>query len=172
MSNNKIRLRGMKKKKGNADVDITSLLDILVILLVFLIQSYNTSGVVVNIPEGITLPTSASLSPNEPGVILQVSADKIWVDDTLVLDQTTTPKPQNVYDHGGRRIVPLFNKLASMRETALQIEKAAPNAKKFQGIINLVIDQNIKYSTMKQLMYTSAEAGYLKFKFVVMGEEQ
>ncbi len=144
------------------------------ILLVFLVQSYNTSGVVINIPEGITLPSSESISPNEPGVLLQVSKDKIWVDDELVLDQTTNPKPapNTVYDQGGRRIIPLFNKLSSMRETAKQIEKAAPTAKKFQGIINMVVDKEIKYSTMKQLMYTSAEAGYLKFKFVVLGEEQ
>ena len=61
-----IRNQKRKNKREVLDVDITSLLDILVILLVFLLKSYNSSGVTLTIPEGIVLPDSKSQSINLP----------------------------------------------------------------------------------------------------------
>lgn len=158
-----------KAKKGPFEVDITSLLDILVILLVFLLKSYNTSGITMIVPQGIELPLSQSQSVNNPGVQIQVSKEKIWVDNIAVLD--TENLPNVVYDRAGRRIVPLFNELVKKKEEIKQLAKQAPQAKDFSGVANLIVDKSLKYSYLKKVMYTSAEAGFKQFKFVVMGEE-
>ena len=168
--NSSIRKRGKRKKIEPLDIDITSLLDILTILLVFLLKSYNSSGVVLNVPEGISLPSSDSQSINTSGVMVQVSTKKIWVDDKIIYNQETPPS--HTYDHGGRRIIPLFNELVLKKETFEQVEKSSPNAKKFSGIINLIIDKDIRYNFMRKIMYTCADAGFQKFKFVVMGREE
>ncbi len=164
-----IRNRVRRAKKPIIELDITSLLDILVILLVFLLRSYNSSGVVLNVPQGISLPNSVSSSPSNTGVIVQVSPSKIWIDDEVVLDSSSLPS--KIYDHGGRRIIPLYNKLVTKREEFQEIAKRSLGAKKFSGVINLVIDKSLKYNYLKKLMYTCAEAGFRKYKFVVMGEE-
>ncbi|MBC75247.1 MAG: hypothetical protein CME64_04460 [Halobacteriovoraceae bacterium] len=158
-----------KAKKGPLDVDITSLLDILVILLVFLLKSYNSSGITMTVPQGIELPKSQSSSINSAGVQIQVSKDKIWVDNQTILETENLPKV--VYDRGGRRIVPLFNELVKKKEEIKKIALQTPQAKSFSGVANLIIDKTIKYSYLKKVMYTSAEAGFKEFKFVVMGEE-
>lgn len=168
--NRSIRFRKRRPKSEAMEIDITSLLDILVILLVFLLKSYNSSGVVLNVPKGIELPTSTSSSLNTAAVIIQVSADKIYVDDRVILD--TANLPDKTYDEGGRRIVPLFNELVKKKDEIKLLEKSSDQAKKFSGKINMVVDKKIKYSYLKKLMYTSATAGYKSFKFVVMGEEQ
>jgi biopolymer transport protein ExbD len=155
--------------KSAFEIDITSLLDILTILLVFLIQSYNASGVIINVPEGITLPKSSTESINTYGVNVQVSASKIWVDDKEVLN--TEALPDKIYDSGGRRIIALYNELVRLKETIKLSEKSSPNATKFTGIANLVVDKTLKYSYIKRIMYTCADAGYKEFKFVVMGEQ-
>ena len=72
MSSRRASSRFRRKKQSTFDIDITSLLDILTILLVFLIQSYNSSGVVINVPDGIVLPSSSSESLNSQGVNIQV----------------------------------------------------------------------------------------------------
>lgn len=169
MRSRSIRTRGIRKKSQMIDLDITSLLDILVILLVFLLKSYNSSGIILNVPKGIELPTSASSSVNTSGVMVQVSPNIIWVDDKKVLD--ITENKRRVYDHGGRRIIPLYDELVKKREEVQNIAKSAPGAKKFQGVVNLIVDKTIKYSYIKKLMYTTAEAGYRKYKFVVMGDQ-
>ena len=158
-----------RRKTQVLDVDITSLLDILTIILVFLLQSYNSSGVIINVPKDITLPRSASESLNNFGVNVQVSKSQIWVDDVEVVDTNSTDKTQ-VFDEGGRRIVPLYNELVKIKETIKQSEKLSPQAAKFSGIANLVIEKSLKYDYLKRVMYTCAAAGFKEFKFVVLTE--
>jgi biopolymer transport protein ExbD len=162
-----IRSRRGRKSQGVFDIDITSLLDILTILLVFLLQSYNSSGVVINVPKGIDLPKSASESLNNFGVNIQVSKTQIWVDDKEVVN-TDNADAGALFDDGGRRIVPLFNQLVKIKETIKQSEKLSPDAKKFSGVANLVVDKSLKYNYLKRVMYTCAAAGFKEFKFVVL----
>jgi len=101
------RFMSRRRKVASIDIDVTSLLDILTILLAFLIQNFDASGVRINVPAGIVLPDSKSHSVNTSGVNIQVSADKIWVDDKEILNSEATP--DQIYDQGGRRIVSLYN---------------------------------------------------------------
>ena len=164
-----IKYRRAKKKHGVFDIDITSLLDILTILLVFLLQSYNSSGVIINVPKGIELPRSASDSTNNFGVNVQVSKTQIWVDDTEVVN-TQDADQKNLFDEGGRRIIPLYNELVRIKEVIKQSEKLNPEVKKFSGIANLVVDKTMKYDYLKRVMYTCAAAGFKEFKFVVLSK--
>lgn len=167
--NRSIRNRGRRGKKPLIDLDITSLLDILVIMLVFLLKSYNSTGIVLNVPKDITLPSSNSQDVNTSGVVVQVSPSTIWVDDQVVLNKDE-PKGK-VYDYGGRRIIPLFNELVNKKNLIKRVEKTAPEAQKFSGVVNLIVDKTIKYSEVKKVLFTAAEAGYKSYKFVVLGEE-
>jgi biopolymer transport protein ExbD len=165
------RFRARRKKIQVFDIDITSLLDILTILLVFLLQSYNSSGVIINVPDDIELPRSASESLNNFGVNIQVSKSQIWVDDKEVVN-TQDPDKVQTFDEGGRRIVPLYNELVKLKETFKQSEMLSPQAKKFSGIANLVVDKSLKYNYLKRVMYTCAAAGFKEFKFVVLTNGQ
>jgi biopolymer transport protein ExbD len=163
-----VSMRSRRKKKGAGELDITSLLDILTILLVFLVQSYNSSGVVVNIPEGIEIPNSEHITPNTEGVIVQVSKEKIWVDDVEILN--TEKLPDSVYDEGGFRIIPLYNELIKKKDLINAVSKAAGGeVKPFSGVVNLVVDKSYEYKYLKKIMYTCGQAGFREFKFVVMG---
>lgn len=177
-TNQSIRKRGARKKSEIIDLDITSLLDILVIMLVFLLKSYNSSGVTFNYPEGIKLPISKSDSPNTFGVAIQMSKEKIWLDDKELVDltraQTDSFYRRTVFDSSSqdRMIIPLYNELVNKKNMVKRIEQSSDNAKKFSGIANLIIDKEIPYTQLRKILYTVAEAGYKQYKFVVMGEEQ
>lgn len=164
-SNRLIRKRGNKGKKEVMDIDITSLLDILVIMLVFLLNSYNSSGIILNVPKGVVLPKSESQSLNTSGVVVQVSADMIWVDDKEILDlKKETLKGSGI-------VAPLYDELVAKKNLVKQIEMSAENAQEFSGNINMIVDKSIRYSFLRRLMFTAAEAGYKQYKFVVLGEE-
>lgn len=164
-SNRLIRKRGNKGKKQVMDIDITSLLDILVIMLVFLLNSYNSSGIILNVPKGVVLPKSESQSLNTSGVVVQVSADMIWVDDKEILDlKKETLKGSGI-------VAPLYDELVAKKNLVKQIEMSAENAQEFSGNINMIVDKSIRYSFLRRLMFTAAEAGYKQYKFVVLGEE-
>ncbi len=162
-----IRHRGKREKKGVLDLDITSLLDILVIMLVFLLKSYNSSGIVLNIPKSIELPSSESSSVNTSGVNVQVSKDIIYVDDKIVYQGNKAKRKLSQMT----TIYPLYNELVKKKEIIKQIQKTTPEAKKFSGIVNLILDKSIRYKTMQKLMHTCAQAGFKTYKFVVLGED-
>ena len=81
-----IRLRGRRKAREVVDVEINSLLDILVILLVFLIKSSNSSGVIINVPKDLSLPMSQSQSVNTSGVNVVVAQKFLWVDEKVIIE--------------------------------------------------------------------------------------
>jgi len=161
--------RRRSKSSGAFDIDITSLLDILTIIMVFLLQSYNSSGVIINIPKDIELPKSTSESLNTFGVNIQVSKSQIWIDDKEVVNTDTTDTSQ-LFDEGGRRIIPLYNELIKIKETIKLSGKLSPDAKAFSGVANLVVDKSLKYNYLKRVMYTCAAAGFKEFKFIVLAE--
>ena len=164
-----IRTRGIRKKTPLIEIDITSLLDILVIMLVFLLKSYNSSGIIINVPPGVSLPRSVAKQPNSTGTIVQVSPERIWVDDKVVLD--VNQLSAKTYDQQNRRIIPLYNELVKKREEINLVKNVSHNAKEFSGQINFIIDKTLKYNYIKKLMYTGAEAGFTRYKFVVLSDE-
>ena len=123
----------------------------------------------INVPKEIDLPRSNSETLSTFGVNIQVSKSQIWVDDKEVVNTETTETTQ-LFDEGGRRIIPLYNLLVKMKETIKQSEKLSPDANAFSGVANLVVDKSLKYSYLKRVMYTCAAAGFKEFKFVVMAE--
>ena len=171
--NRLIRMRGKRAKKEALDLDITSLLDILVIMLVFLLNSYSTAGFVVDLPRGVNLPMSEeSEMISTSGINIQVSPTTIWVDDEEVLNvQELMQYPERNLDLNERRIVPLYDKLQAKKLQIKEITKSSPSASDFSGMANLVIDESIRYSLVKKIMFTIAEAGFQQYKFIVMGEE-
>lgn len=168
-TNRSIRNRGKRRVREVMDIDITSLLDILVILLVFLLKSYNASGVILNVPKGIELPKSESISQNTSGVIIQASPKMIWVDNQEIVNLEDATRRD--YDHGGRRIVALYNELVKKKELIISTNKKTQVTKEFSGVINLIVDKSFKYSFLKKIMYTAADAGFKQYKFVVLGQE-
>ncbi len=170
--NRLIRFRGKREKKEPLDLDITSLLDILVIMLVFLLNSYSTAGFIVDLPRGVTLPLSESQEVSTSGINIQVSPTTIWIDDEEILNvRELSENPGVNLDHQERRIVPLYNRLVEKKEQIQRIALTTPNAQDFSGMANLIVDETIRYSLIKKIMYTTAEAGFQRFKFVVMGDE-
>ena len=160
--------RFRRKPYKETEIQLAPMLDVMIVLIFFLLKIFNASGVVVNVPNGIVLPHSESVKNNTTGILVQVAPDKIWVEDQLVLDNAAPPPA--AYDMGDRRIVPLYNELVKKREEFQLVEKSSPNAKKFSGQVNLVVDKTMKYNYIQKVMFTCAEAGYVKYKFVVLGE--
>jgi biopolymer transport protein ExbD len=142
-----------REKKEPMEIDITSLLDILVILLVFLLKSYNASDLKLNLVENLVVPSSAAKVLGNHMIIVQVDSNKnIFVNSKEVGLVTGTGENQA-----------LLGELKRLR-----VIERVPAAKMAKNI-NLVFDKSLPYKVMKSVMHTSAMAGYTEFKFIVQG---
>ena len=86
-----IRRRGFakymdKRAPSTFKIQITSMVDMFVILLVFLLKSYSTSPVNINPSADLTLPASSSTKDPIDALKLVVSKTGIFVDDKKVVD--------------------------------------------------------------------------------------
>jgi biopolymer transport protein ExbD len=143
-----------RRRQEPMEIDITSLLDILVILLVFLLKSYNASDLKLNLVKNVTLPDSKARKLGNHSVIVQVDqSQQIWVKN----------KPLGRANSRGEKIDILFDYLVNERKIATLDPKKPPKQ------INLVFDKNLPYKAMQKVMHTSASAGYTEFKFIVKG---
>jgi biopolymer transport protein ExbD len=170
MARRSISSKRRKRKGSLLELEMTSLLDVITTLLIFLIFGYNSSGIEINVPKDITLPKSISKDFNHDAVKIMVAQDAIWVDTKKIVDLTNGGELST--DQEGRRILPLFDELVAQKELIRATEKSSPRATKFSGLVNLIVDKSIKYSFVKKILYTTAEAGYKEYKFVVMSETQ
>jgi biopolymer transport protein ExbD len=144
-----------RNKKEPMEIDITSLLDVLVILLVFLLKSYNASDLKLNLVKDLVVPNSNARKLGASAVIVQVDSNKkLYVNSKQI----------GVISGSGEN-ADLLEKLKEIKEK----DKSRSPASTVSRAINLVFDQGVPYKFMKGVMHTSAMAGYTEFKFIVQG---
>lgn len=153
-------------KSRSRFIDITPVVGMLLLVLIFMVQGQNHSGLVSTIADSIQLPLSTSQTANSTGVNVQVSTSQIWVDEFEVLNSNSM-KTSKTFDKSGKRILPLYEHLIKLKVQIQKSEKLSKKVKPFSGVVNLVVDKSLKFSYLKRVMSTCADAGYGKFKFVV-----
>jgi len=184
-----IRTRRRKKKLNAAfELQLTSLIDVLVIILVFLLKSYQTSLNSLTTVQGLQMPISAS--PDEPRDSLQViiTPEGITFEGQRIVEffqdsssvgatEGTYKFGENDLDEGGKRIISLFNTLVTAREksellkakSTVRDEKGNPLP--FDGILAVTADKRIQYDTLRKIMYTAGAAGFKVFRFIALKKE-
>jgi biopolymer transport protein ExbD len=149
--NSKNRRKKKHSVEYNNDMDITSLLDVLVILVIFLIKTYSVSDFDIELAKDLNLAFSSSqeLSRKFPSVQI-TNTKKVWVDGTEI----GTFSSGNDVDKNLSLI--LLEKIKEFKPPAE---------------INLILDKDLKYGFVQGIMDTCATTGFTKFRFVVGGSD-
>lgn len=181
-----IRFRRSRRKRPKAfELQLTSMMDILTILLIFLLKSYSTTTNRFTSVAGMQLPIS--MSPDSPPDSLQViiTPEAITFEEARVVEFVVNPNAFSTadasyqfragdLDEGGRRIVPLFDMLQKAKDQSelLRTQSAARDAQgkplPFHGVLAIQADKRVPYDTIRKIMYTAATAGYKTFRFLAM----
>jgi len=156
-----------KKRRAvqlEAKMNITSLMDIMTIILVFLLKSYSTEDIQIAPSDNLRLPVSSAAQAPELAVNAVIAQDAILVDGVKVVD-VMGGSVGDEYKRG-TLISPLFDILKEKADEAKSI--AATRATiTFTGRILLQCDRNIPFSLVREVMYTAGQAQFAEFKFVV-----
>ncbi len=151
----KIRNNSRSRLKFD-ELDITSLLDILVILIVFLLKSFNDSDLSIDLVNELSLPYSMSRVGAEDGLIVQVNKKyNVFINNELL---------GNLKDDGT---------LSQLKENLLKYYKDRKEKSKSVGgeLVNLVFDQDLQYKEINEIMKVSAASGFGKYKLIIQGVE-
>lgn len=157
-----------RRSSGSFKIQITSMVDMFVILLVFLLKSYSTSPVNITPKEGMQMPVSTATTDPVDVVKLIVSEDAVFVEDKKVMDLEKGRVPASVVDRNDPQFLrPLFDALDERAKLAQSISKVNDSFE-FDGKVLLQADRGLSYNILQNIMYTSMMAGYANVKLAVV----
>lgn len=170
------RRRGMgryidKRIPSTFKIQITSMVDMFVILLVFLLKSYSTSPVNVTPSPDLTLPASSSTKDPSEILKLVISKSGIYVDEKRVVEMKDGMLTQADVDASDTQFIrALYTELDEQAKKSRTI--ASKNTElEFDGKVLMQADRTLPYDVLKKVMYTSMMAGYSDVKLAVMLKE-
>src|ERR1700722_2477420 len=151
------KVAGGGHRNTNASLSLTSMIDFLVVTVVFLLMTFSASGETPQ-AKGLTLPKAENALDMIDAPIVAVVGSQILVDGAAGGNTRAIEEPDRM-----QGIDWLFNMLKSKRELWKQTH---PN-KDFPGVAMLQIDQNIKAVVVKSVFQTAAFAGFPNVSFMV-----
>jgi len=159
-----------RRSTSSFKIQITSMVDMFVILLVFLLKTYSTSPVNITPKSGMVLPESSSITEPIDVVKLIVSEDGVFVEDKKVLELTKGRVPASQVDANDSSFLrPLYEALDEHAKHAKAISKVNDSFE-FDGKVLLQADRGLPYEVLQKVMYTSMMAGYADVKLAVSGK--
>jgi biopolymer transport protein ExbD len=160
-----------RTQEGTFTLQITSMIDMFTILLVFLLKSYSTSSVTVQSSQTMRLPASTSVEQPVEALKLMVSETGIFVDDKLIVPIEKGVIAKNVLDSKDDKFITLlYQTLTNEAQKTKDISKKNESVA-FDGKIIFQGDKALSYKLLQKVMYTSSLAGYTDFKFAVAGSQ-
>ncbi|MDP9035463.1 MAG: biopolymer transporter ExbD [Myxococcota bacterium] len=157
-------------------LNITAMMDMMTIILVFLLKSLSTSTA--SLPQSQDLQLPKSVLTTEPdsepeGLPVIVSKSQIIVGETVVCPVPPDAAQYGVeakYKRGSRNdyfIVPLGSALQSWRESDKRIRMATgKDPSRSEAII--IADVSIPYRLLTEVMYTLGQTEFSKFHMMVL----
>jgi len=156
-----------RRQKGDdkTELGITSLMDIVSIIVVYLLKSYASDPVVINPSAGQKIPLSTADAPMQDGIPIFVTQRGIIFDNKKLvpMDSEGNIDKDSVKDH---LIGPLYDALAEEVDKAKTL--AENTGKPWSGRAILVGDQDLKFSALVDVMYTAGRAEFSEYSFCII----
>jgi biopolymer transport protein ExbD len=157
-------------------LNITAMLDIMTIILVFLLKSLGESSNAIPQSDDLRLPTSvARTDPHQEGVTVTVSKTQILVGDQKILAlpgresqaqtgvgaQNKRSGPNDLY------IVPLGNVLQTARRTDVALRRSMGLVPSSSEAI-IIADRGTPYRLFIEVLFTLGQSEFGKYHLMVM----
>ncbi|APS00828.1 adventurous gliding motility protein [Pajaroellobacter abortibovis] len=154
-------------------LNITAMMDMMTIILVFLLKSMSSSSASIPQSADLQIPKSILMTEaSQEGLPLIVSKSNIVVDDSSVcpLPANRTLGVEAKYKRNGPNdlyIVPLANSLQSWRERDKQVRIATGKDPSSSEAI-IIADATTPYRLLTELLFTLGQTEFAKFHLLVL----
>ena len=140
-------------------LNLTSMMDMFTIILVFLLKTFSTEGQLIQPSDNLTLPSSTVENPPEIALDVTVSQEWIMVNNEPVIDISSVENQQGII------IAPLRTVLLQYANEAKRMEEM--HGIKFSGKATIQGDKNLPFRTILKVMATCGRSDYPNMRLVV-----
>jgi biopolymer transport protein ExbD len=154
----------MKRKHsfglGNADTgtfrpQLTSLVDVMAIILVFLIKTFSTEGNIITPSSDLELPVSTAIKQPTPRWSIEIARDFILSDGAPIASTKSYEKSDSL----------LIPELLAWLKDKRRLRADTTS----QALIQC--DKEVPYAIVKKVMYTCSRAKFTDFSVLVIRDE-
>ncbi|MBX3262055.1 MAG: biopolymer transporter ExbD [Labilithrix sp.] len=153
------KVSGHGQRATSANLSLTSMIDFLVVTVVFLLITFSASGETA-MPKGIKLPDAENTLDMIDAPMVAITGSLILVDGNAAGNTRAIEDSKRL-----QRIDELFNMLKAKREVWKQLHPG----REFPGVVVLQIDQDVQAIVVKSVFQTAAFAGFPNVSFMVNG---
>jgi biopolymer transport protein ExbD len=146
-------------------LNLTAMMDMMTILLVFLLKSYASEPDKFQVNDKLRPPTSTIEEHMDPAIMMVVTSEDILVDDLRVMsvkDVNTSATGQQL------AITPVFEALSKRVDHLKKLESLGGTP--FDGKLLIVAHQGTPYALISAVLYTAGQAQLSRFRLVVMDD--
>ncbi len=152
------------KASGYASIMLTSLIDVMTILVIFLLMNFSANGEVLYMTKDIKLPDAYHGAMLERAPVISVSAEAVTFDGKMLL-QTTDMERGDVLN-----VPELEDALRDEKRRYEQIHANDPDHP-FRGLVNVQADRRIPFKVIKRVMFACNQSGFGNIKFAALSRE-
>jgi biopolymer transport protein ExbD len=167
-----IRRSSRKRELPEASLNVTSLMDVLSVLLFFLLKSFSVTSSALDMPPGITLPSSPAQEELEETMSLALSAKELRVNNKVLLTLKGGKFQPEAINAEDRTLVKLKQLLDKELKKRNAIYEGADPSIIPPGKVIIMADQKLPFGTLKFLLHTAAISGYSDYQFVINHPEE
>ena len=154
---------GHAKKSTYADLLITPLVDMFVIIVLFLIANFSATGEVLMMSKDITLPEATNIKEVEMVPVVMISNSQIRISGNVVA------RLDDIAHDDYLNIPALEEKLRDMKKQYENLHALAQDSEGgFKGDVNIQGDKDAPFKIIKRVMFSCTSAGYSNINFAVI----
>jgi len=167
----KRRSRGRRAGESEGGLNINSMMDMMVIIIVFLIKSVGSEPIQINQNDDLRLPNSTSTLAPEDMMVMSITKQWVMVEDESVIPINDGQIDPSALQSATSAVIP---ELQSRIEEQLneQEQWARIAGREFEKMVTIISDSQTPYRVLTQVMITAAAAGVTNFKFAVIQRDQ
>jgi len=151
---------GHGQKPSNTDLNMTPLVDMFVIMVLFLIANFSATGEVLMMTKDIQLPEAKNVQEVMALDVIQISDEAVLIDGDVISRVADVTREEYL------NIPALEEKLRDMRKAWENLH--AVSGEEFKGEIMIQGHKEVPFSVLKRVMYSAATAGYGNINFAVL----
>lgn len=144
-----------------ARLQLTSLIDIFTVLLLFLLKSLVVGGSVVTPFPGIDLPPSSASGSFRESPVLVVTRDQVVVDGAAACATADVEAATQL------RIGAIETALSEVRARSERLATKS-TSRRFEGKLIVQADETIPFHVLQKIMYTSQTVGFYDITLAVI----
>jgi biopolymer transport protein ExbD len=155
------KIKRHRREHSEPVITLTSMIDIFICLLLFLLQSYLASDEVIVSDQSFQLPASQSQSDPVAALTIKVNNDVVVLDNEVIGSVPQFIKQEDLL------IEPLYKQLIERAEQTKALASKNP-AFKFRGDLIIQGDRDIPFLLLKKIMYTCSRAEFGNIALAVL----